>query len=75
MKTLGRAFLPAMITFGPLFIVIASVGNGSSGSLGLSLAGYAGAVAVAIGLATMLRAIVRQEEEIQQLRRRLTRDS
>ncbi len=74
MKTLGRAFLPAMITFGPLFIVIAGVGNGSAGSLGLTLAGYAGAVALAIGLATMFRALVRQEQEIQRLRRHLTRD-
>ncbi len=73
MKTLLRTFVPAMITGGPLFIAIAG-GRGASPStewLNLSLAGYAGALALALGLVAMFVDLARQDKEIRRLRQLL----
>lgn len=73
-KSVVRSFVPGLITGGPIFIAI-SIGRGSIPSpewLLLSIAGYAGAVALALGLTFMFRDLNQQKEEIRQLRQLLS---
>ena len=76
MKQLLLSFVPAMITGGPLFLAIAAgqsmASSPSTSSLYLTLAGYAGAVALSLGLAVMFRLTMHQERVILELERRLT---
>lgn len=69
MKSLLLSFVPALITGGPLFIAF-SAGRISASSLDgplLTYAGYAGALALAIGLVIMFRELLRQKQEIRDL--------
>ncbi len=63
MKKILLTLMPAMITFGPIFMVIsASPTSGRSVILG-----FAGALGLAAGLASMYRILVRQQQEILRL--------
>lgn len=63
------AFIPALITGGPLFMAIA----GNAESTYLRLTAYAGAAGLGIGLTLMLRILARQQRVIESLRSELGR--
>ena len=67
MKKILLTLMPAMITFGPLFMVISA-----SPRSGLYvITGFAGALGLAAGLASMYRILTRQQQEILRLGRLL----
>jgi hypothetical protein len=70
-KPLHLAFVPATITGGPLFLALARGSTAAPSSdleLAFRIAGYAGALALAIGLVVIFRIVLRQQREIEALR-------
>ena len=63
MKKILHSFVPALITFGPIFMVISATPTSGHSVI----AGYAGSVGLAIGLASMFGILMRQQREILRL--------
>lgn len=73
-EPLFLSFVPALITGGPLFLALSrnsATPPSSNLALALGVAGYAGALALAIGLVVIFRMLVRQQRELEALRLQL----
>ena len=71
MKKILPVLVPVLLTFGPIFMVISSGTTTSSSDYGMTMAG---AVALASGLAFMLKTLKRQQQEILRLGQLLRSD-
>lgn len=73
MKKILLSFVPVLITMGPIFMIIAATSTSTPSVL--FVGGFAGAVGLGGGLASMYRILMRQQQEILRLGQLLASDN